>query len=117
MHLYSNYFLFQTGASESISMPLPTSILTVILNYLYEDDTPKLWQCRDIEFLCNILVVADQFLIIRLREMCEKIIAGLLTLKNAAELLEFAAGYNAQGLKMTIMQFLCQNLVAVLENG
>lgn len=104
-------------ASESISMPLPTSILTVILNYLYEDDAPKLWQCHDIEFLCNILVVADQFLIIRLREICEKIIAGLLTLKNAAELLEFAVGYNALGLKMTIMQFLCQNLVAVLENG
>lgn len=104
-------------ASESISMPLPTSILTVILDYLYEDDASKLWQCHDTEFLCNVLVVADQFLITRLRELCEKAIAGLLTLKNAAELLEFAAGYNAVGLKTTIMQFLCQNLVAVLENG
>ncbi|XP_050719099.1 inhibitor of Bruton tyrosine kinase-like isoform X2 [Eriocheir sinensis] len=107
----------QAVASESISMPLPTSILTVILDYLYEDDASKLWQCHDTEFLCNVLVVADQFLITRLRELCEKAIAGLLTLKNAAELLEFAAGYNAVGLKTTIMQFLCQNLVAVLENG
>ena len=98
-------------------MPLPTSILTIILDYLYEDDSQKLKQCHDIEFLCNVLVVADQFLITRLRELCESIIAGLLTLKNAAELLEFAATYNAVGLKTTIMQFICQNLVALLENG
>lgn len=98
-------------------MPLPTSILTIILDYLYEDDSPKLRQCHDTEFLCNVLVVADQFLITRLRETCERIIAGLLTLKNAAELLEFASRYNAVGLKTTIMQFICQNLVAVLENG
>ncbi|KAG0711609.1 Inhibitor of Bruton tyrosine kinase [Chionoecetes opilio] len=106
-----------TAASESINMPLPTSILTIILDYLYEDDSPKLKQCHDVEFLCNVLVVADQLLVTRLREKCERIIAGLLTLKNAAELLEFAASYNASGLKTTIMQFLCQNLVAVLENG
>ncbi|XP_063867571.1 inhibitor of Bruton tyrosine kinase-like [Scylla paramamosain] len=106
-----------TAASESINMPLPTSILTIILDYLYEDDSQKLKQCHDIEFLCNVLVVADQFLITRLRELCESIIAGLLTLKNAAELLEFAARYNAVGLKTTIMQFICQNLVALLENG
>lgn len=106
-----------TTTSESINMPLPTSILTIILDYLYEDDSQKLKQCHDIEFLCNVLVVADQFLITRLRELCESIIVGLLTLKNAAELLEFAATYNAVGLKTTIMQFICQNLVVLLENG
>ena len=111
------FFLFQTVASESIDMPLSTSILIIILDYLYEDDSPKLKQCHDIDFLCNVLVVADQFLITRLRELCERIIVSLLTLRNSAELLEFAARYNAMGLKTTIMQFVCQNLVAVLENG
>lgn len=98
-------------------MPLPTNILVIILDYLYEDDSTKLRQCREPEFICNVLVVADQFLVTRLCEICEDVLVGLLTLKNAADLLEFACIYNAKQLKMSAMQFICLNLAAVLENG
>ena len=33
--------------------------------------------CQNVELLCNILVVADQMLVIRLKEICEAAIATL----------------------------------------
>lgn len=110
-------FLFQATVSTPVNMPLPTSIIIIILDYLYEDDSLKVRQCLDTEFVCNVLAVADQFLISRLKEVCEEVISGQLTLRNAAELLEFAASYNADQLKTTAMQFICLNLAAILENG
>ncbi|XP_047474160.1 inhibitor of Bruton tyrosine kinase-like [Penaeus chinensis] len=120
----SEYFNCMFGANwieststKTLSMPLPTNILVIILDYLYEDDSPKLRQCREPEFVCNVLVVADQLLVTRLCEICEDVLVGLLTLKNAADLLEFAGTYNAKQLKVSAMQFICLNLAAVLENG
>jgi hypothetical protein len=37
------------------------------------------------------------------------------TLKNAAELLEFAAMYNAEQLKLSCLQFIVLNMAALLE--
>lgn len=37
------------------------------------------------------------------------------TLKNAAELLEFAAMYNAEQLKQSCLQFIVLNMAAILE--
>lgn len=111
------FFFFQATASKSLSMPLPTSILVIILDYLYEDDSPKLRHCRDPEFVCNVMVAANQFLISRLQEVCENVLSGLLTLKNAVDILEFAVNCNAFHLKTTAMQFISLNLAAMLENG
>ena len=33
--------------------------------------------CQNVELLCNILVVADQMLVTRLKEICEAVIATL----------------------------------------
>lgn len=122
----------------------------------------------NVEFICNVLVVADQLLITRLKEMCEvaitencrlsyfssvlstcvtsllpfstlwlfykafsdrvasfdqfhllfKLLAFhfAVTLKNAAELLEFAAMYNADQLKLSCLQFIVLNMAALLES-
>ncbi|KAG7158760.1 Inhibitor of Bruton tyrosine kinase-like [Homarus americanus] len=107
----------ETTASKSLEMPLPTNILSIILDYLYEDKSPKLIQCRDPEFVCNVLAVADQFLITRLRELCESVLSELLTLKNVAELLEFSVTYNALQLKTIVMEYICLNIPTLLENG
>lgn len=120
----SEYFNCMFGANwieststKALSMPLPTNILVIILDYFYEDDSTKLRLCREPEFVCNVLVVADQLLVTRLCEICEDVLVGLLTLKNAADLLEFACTYNAKQLKVSAMQFICLNLAAILENG
>ncbi|KAF4794726.1 Inhibitor of Bruton tyrosine kinase [Turdus rufiventris] len=70
---------------------------------------------QNVEFICNVLVVADQLLISRLKEICEVAIAEKLTLKNAAELLEFSAMYNAEQLKLSCLQFIGLNMAALLE--
>uniref|UniRef100_H0ZQP8 Inhibitor of Bruton tyrosine kinase n=1 Tax=Taeniopygia guttata TaxID=59729 RepID=H0ZQP8_TAEGU len=54
-------------------------------------------------------------LISRLKEICEVAIAEKLTLKNAAELLEFSAMYSAEQLKLSCLQFIGLNMAALLE--
>uniref|UniRef100_A0A3Q0QZL9 Inhibitor of Bruton tyrosine kinase n=1 Tax=Amphilophus citrinellus TaxID=61819 RepID=A0A3Q0QZL9_AMPCI len=76
----------------------------------------EILQSLNVEFVCNVLVVADQLLITRLKEMCEVAITENLTLKNAAELLEFATMYNAEQLKLSCLQFMVLNMAALLES-
>lgn len=71
---------------------------------------------EDLEFICNILVVADQFLLSRLKQICECQLTKLLTLKNVAEVLQFSFNYSAGQLQNSAMQFICLNLPALLEN-
>lgn len=40
----------------------------------------------------------------------------IVTLKNAAELLEFAVMYNAEQLKLSCLQFIVLNMTALLES-
>ena len=67
--------------------------------------------------LCfHVLVAADQLLIARLKSLCEFAIADhVMTLKNAAEVLQFAVTYNASGLRDRAAQFLCLNIATLLE--
>uniref|UniRef100_A0A671WHQ6 Inhibitor of Bruton tyrosine kinase n=1 Tax=Sparus aurata TaxID=8175 RepID=A0A671WHQ6_SPAAU len=99
-------------ATSCTALELPTSseILQVILEYIYTDESPTIKESLNVEFVCNVLVVADQLLITRLKEMCEVVITENLTLKNAAELLEFAAMYNAEQLKLSCLQFIVLNM-------
>ena len=92
------------------------------------------------EFVSSVLVVADQFLLTRLKQICECQLTRLLTLKNAAELLQFSVYYLADQvcephqiffishsnnfspnvtcfqLQLSAMQFICLNLAALLES-
>uniref|UniRef100_A0A3P9JX64 Inhibitor of Bruton agammaglobulinemia tyrosine kinase n=1 Tax=Oryzias latipes TaxID=8090 RepID=A0A3P9JX64_ORYLA len=95
---------------SALEMPTTSEILQVILEYIYTDESPTIKECQNVEFVCNVLVVADQLLITRLKEMCEVVITENLTLKNAAELLEFATMYNAEQLKLSCLQFIALNM-------
>lgn len=46
---------------------------------------------------------------------CEIFLCAV-TLKNAAELLEFATVYNAEQLKLSCLQFIVLNMAALLES-
>lgn len=46
---------------------------------------------------------------------CIYVFLRLVTLKNAAELLEFATMYNAEQLKLSCLQFIVLNMAALLE--
>ncbi|XP_060907178.1 inhibitor of Bruton tyrosine kinase [Labrus mixtus] len=106
----------EATSCSALEMPTSAEILHVILEYIYTDESPSIKESVNVEFVCNVLVVADQMLITRLKEMCEVVITENLTLKNAAELLEFAAMYNAEQLKLSCLQFIVLNMAALLES-
>ncbi|XP_034553672.1 inhibitor of Bruton tyrosine kinase [Notolabrus celidotus] len=106
----------EATSCTALEMPTNSEILQVILEYIYTDESPTIRESLNVEFVCNVLVVADQLLITRLKEMCEVVITENLTLKNAAELLEFAAMYNAEQLKLSCLQFIVLNMAALLES-
>ncbi|KAL4233187.1 hypothetical protein ACF0H5_007871 [Mactra antiquata] len=105
----------ETSTTSDLSLPVPGDILEILLDYLYTDESQVINGTQNVELLCNILVVADQMLVVRLKEICEASIAVLVTLKNVGELLEFSTMYNASQLKSTCQQFIALNLAALIE--
>ncbi|XP_033496610.2 inhibitor of Bruton tyrosine kinase [Epinephelus lanceolatus] len=106
----------EATSCTALEMPTSSEVLQVILEYIYTDESPTIKDSLNVEFVCNVLVVADQLLITRLKEMCEVVITENLTLKNSAELLEFATMYNAEQLKLSCLQFIVLNMAALLES-
>uniref|UniRef100_A0A8C8SN21 Inhibitor of Bruton tyrosine kinase n=1 Tax=Pelusios castaneus TaxID=367368 RepID=A0A8C8SN21_9SAUR len=105
----------EASCCAALEMPIHSDILQVILDYIYTDEAPAIKDSQNVEFICNVLVIADQLLVNRLKELCEVAITEKLTLKNAAELLEFSATYNAEQLKLSCLQFIGLNMAALLE--
>ncbi|KAF4517403.1 hypothetical protein B566_EDAN005012 [Ephemera danica] len=101
------------GRNSTMNMALPIDVLEVLLGFLYTDEAPQV--SEDPELARTMLVVADQMFIDRLKETCECALASTLTLRNAAELLQLAATYNAEQLKVCCMQYISINLSAFLE--
>ncbi|XP_061316395.1 inhibitor of Bruton tyrosine kinase isoform X1 [Pezoporus flaviventris] len=106
----------EASCCSALEMPIHSDILQIIVDYLYTDEALAIKDSQNVEFICNVLVVADQLLISRLKEICEVAIAEKFTLKNAAELLEFSAMYNAEQLKLSCLQFIVLNMAALLES-
>uniref|UniRef100_A0A672ZKU4 BTB domain-containing protein n=1 Tax=Sphaeramia orbicularis TaxID=375764 RepID=A0A672ZKU4_9TELE len=105
----------EATSCSALEMPTSSEVLQVILEYIYTDESPTIKESLNVEFVCNVLVVADQLLITRLKEICEVAITENLTLKNAAELLEFAAMYNADQLKLSCLQFIVLNIIPAMQ--
>ncbi|XP_041354992.1 inhibitor of Bruton tyrosine kinase-like isoform X2 [Gigantopelta aegis] len=105
----------ETSDTRALSLPIPGDILLLLLDFLYTDESVILSDCCDAELLCNVLVVADQLLVIRLKEICEVSLVNLLNFRNVAELLEFSSVYNADQLKASCQQMISLNMAALLE--
>ncbi len=99
--------------SSVVTLPIPANLCEVLLDFLYTDF--DVLNSEDPEFICNVLVMADQLLIPRLIEICERQLASLLTLKNVGEILQLANDFNAEQLKYTCKQYICLNLGSLLE--
>ncbi|KAK2710725.1 hypothetical protein QYM36_012037, partial [Artemia franciscana] len=106
----------ETSSYFRVNLPLPIDLLEVIIDYLYEDESKIVARSEDVEFICNVIVAADQLLMNRLREICEQVVTGLITLKNVTEVLQFSEMYNASQLKSACMEYICLNLNALFES-
>ncbi|XP_030895380.1 inhibitor of Bruton tyrosine kinase [Leptonychotes weddellii] len=105
----------EASTCTALEMPIHSDILKVILDYLYTDEAVVIKESQNMDFVCSVLVVADQLLITRLKGICEVALTEKLTLKNAAMVLEFAAMYNAEQLKLSCLQFIGLNMASLLE--
>ncbi|KAK4884719.1 hypothetical protein RN001_000990 [Aquatica leii] len=100
--------------TKEVSFPFPYSIAIQLVEFLYTDDLPLL-RNEDIDHICQLLIVADQLFVIRLKEICEYTLTSHVTLKNVAQMISFASIYNAHQLKSYCMEFICVNLCSILE--
>eukprot|EP00057_Strongylocentrotus_purpuratus_P003160 XP_003726055.1 PREDICTED: inhibitor of Bruton tyrosine kinase [Strongylocentrotus purpuratus] len=107
----------EASTEEPLKMAMPAAILDLLLDYLYMDQAPKLDGCQDLEILCNTLAIADQLFVTRLKDICEITLVDLVTLRNVAELLQFASMYQALQLKASCHQYICLNLACLVESG
>lgn len=114
------YSMLATGWLESssstiLNLPVPGQVMDILLQFLYTDEAPQIIDCCKEDLLCNLLIVSDQLLVTRLKEMCEIALTNILSFKNAGELLEFSSVYQAHQLKKACQQFISLNLAAMLE--
>ncbi|CAH2042576.1 unnamed protein product, partial [Iphiclides podalirius] len=119
LEYFQGMFMHSWSESKSMStvtLPINYGILLPVVNFLYTDTCPEIENSDSIDFICSMLIVADQLFISRLREMCEMTLAGLITLKNCSELCQFAHTYNASQLKQCCMEYISLNIANILEN-
>ncbi|CAK1552996.1 unnamed protein product [Leptosia nina] len=114
------YGMFMHSWTESkklstVTIPINHGILLPVINFLYTDLCPEIDRSDSIDFICSMLIVSDQLFIGRLREMCEVALANLVTMKNCAELCQFAHTYNAMQLKQYCMEYISLNIANILE--
>ncbi|KAJ8026856.1 Inhibitor of Bruton tyrosine kinase [Holothuria leucospilota] len=105
----------EASSSAPLMLPVPASVLSILLDFIYTSNTPML-PSQDMELVCNVLVTADQLLLPRLKEISEVILVDMISLRNVAQLLEFASMYQAHQLKASCQQFIGLNIVMLLEN-
>lgn len=98
-----------------LKMSIPAKILNVIIHYLYTDEATALKDIEDISFIGEVLVCADQLLIMRLKDICELTLAEKVSLKNAVEILQFACMYNAEQIKTLACEYIMLNFAYFLE--
>ncbi|CAF0836080.1 unnamed protein product [Rotaria sordida] len=102
----------ESQSNSELKMPIPSDLLEIVIDYLYTDNISNKF---NIEQVCQILVLSDQLLIERLKQICEFHIANLVTFRDAVELLQFSVTYNAEQLKAFVQQFICRNMATFLE--
>ena len=81
------------------------------------DRVRSLESSDDVDWIVDVLALADQLLIGRLVNVCEVALMSLITLSNVGRLLHVACMCNAVQLESACMQMLCLNLPTVVELG
>ncbi|KAJ9579143.1 hypothetical protein L9F63_024751 [Diploptera punctata] len=114
--MLSGSWVETSGKKESVlSLPVPFNVLEVLIDFLYTDTAPSIQEWEELEFVSNILVVADQLFVTRLKDAAQVALANMLTLRNVGQVLQLSGTYNADQLKQCCFQYISLNLSAVLE--
>lgn len=95
---------------------IPIEYVEVLVDFLYDNSARLLAKKYTEAFITNMIVVADQLLCVRLKDIFQVHLIKRYTMKRTAEWLELAYTYRCDLLKTVVLDFLCANLRDVLEN-
>jgi len=113
---------------------IPYGVMTLVLEYIYCDAGSEIFmgvrkESVDdfLEFVIEIMAVANELLLDRLKDVCQSVLARFgsfilwqklteVNLKNVATILEEAATYAAEQLKDACLDYCAINAEALLEN-
>uniref|UniRef100_A0A060SXL1 ARAD1A04752p n=1 Tax=Blastobotrys adeninivorans TaxID=409370 RepID=A0A060SXL1_BLAAD len=70
-----------------------------------------------VTFVLDVLRLADELSLLKLKEACESVLVDFVTVKNAGWLLGHAVELHASQLQDRILFYICHNVVCILENG
>ncbi|CAG9862774.1 unnamed protein product [Phyllotreta striolata] len=115
MEYFNTMFMRWNGENTTeVSLPFSKTTVEALLEYLYTDSLSRL-DSSEINHLFNVLILADQLFVTRLKEQCERLLSDILTLRNVVQILSFANVYSAVKLKYCCLKFIVDNVPALLE--
>jgi len=92
---------FKEGQQSEITLDCKLVPFQAMLEYLYTDNIPA-----DCDLLFDVLALAEEYLLLQLKSVCEVKLLEHLDLYNAANLLVHADLYNCEMLKKYTLQFI-----------
>ncbi|KAJ3085711.1 hypothetical protein HK102_013898, partial [Quaeritorhiza haematococci] len=94
----------------------------IVLRWLYSDgslevidDVQKDNLNEYVDFVVDVLAIANELLLEGLKDICSSILCSILEISNVISLLEVADMYEAANLKEACLRFACWNLEHLLE--
>lgn len=98
-----------------MNLSFPKKTVELLLDFLYTDSLPAM--DIDIDNLLKLLILADQFFVAKLKNLCEILLSDKLSFKHTVEVLSLAHMYNANKLKLCCIKFITWNIQAFLDMG
>ncbi|ORZ27483.1 hypothetical protein BCR41DRAFT_156000 [Lobosporangium transversale] len=96
--------------------------MTIVVNYIYTDCGPELFDNTEkddiselLQLVIDVLQIADELLMDRLKEICENVLGEQVRAKTVVAFLEIALMYSAESLQTTCLNYLCHNIEMVLD--
>ncbi|KAG0342364.1 hypothetical protein BG000_005167 [Podila horticola] len=96
--------------------------MQLVLHYMYSDCGPEIFDGIEkdemddlIEVVLNVLQIADEWLMDRLKDICEQVLGEQVRAKTVINFLEFALMYGAKSLEATCIDYMCHNIESALD--
>ncbi|OZJ04633.1 hypothetical protein BZG36_02028 [Bifiguratus adelaidae] len=97
-------------------------VMKIALMHMYTDDSNPFdemeFESMDdfMNFVIDVLAVADELLLDRLKELSEQALLSTVNVRNVTFCLEIADLYHAEQLRRECLDYICRNIESVLES-
>ncbi|KAG0267703.1 hypothetical protein BG011_000014 [Mortierella polycephala] len=96
--------------------------MMLVMRHIYTDCGPEMFNDIEkdemddlIQLVIDVLLIADELLIERLKEICEYVLGQQVRAKTVVPFLEISMMYAAESLKVTCIDYLCHNIEMALD--